>query len=283
MATGAEIYVHADTGRTGLGNMLFSWARAEVLALRHGWTLLASRWVKPKIGPLLRGERDKRYYIGSFSSDGRIDGWRRRLLLWTAARVSEDDSAAIARLAGSGAIRPTVVVTRGMDGLFAPLLEHRDHVARRFHGMLSPRLRESLGPVERAYVAVHVRRSDFKDPGPSGAPGADASNTRIPDSWYIRCIEQVRAALPELPVRIFSDAHPHELEGILAVSGTSLAPAAPAPADLVRLSRAALLIGSSGSTFSMWAAFLGSCPVVMASEPCAQAAVRRCPARMHHR
>jgi hypothetical protein len=259
--TAPRVFVHADTGRTGLGNMLFSWARAEILARRHGWTMLAPRWVKPKLGPLLRRERDKRYYVGAFRSDGYLDGWRRQVVMWTAPRVSEDDEPAIAALAR--APRRALVVTRGMERLFAPLLAHREHLASRFHAMLAERLRRRLDEEAPGAIAVHVRRSDFRDFGPGEMPTGSSSNCRIPDAWYARCIAQARAALPNAPVRIFSDARPSELASLLAIADVESASPAPAALDLARLARAKLLIGSAGSSFSLWGSFLGRVPLVL--------------------
>src|SRR5262249_28756870 len=62
----SNVFAFPSVGRGGLGNMLFPWARAEVFRKRHGVPMLAPQWTQFKIGPLLRGERDKRYYTGLF-------------------------------------------------------------------------------------------------------------------------------------------------------------------------------------------------------------------------
>ena len=71
-------YVYADLPRTGLCNMLFPWARAVLYARNHSLPLLAPEWVKlGRIGPWLRGERDKRYYFGQFTNEGYIRGLKK--------------------------------------------------------------------------------------------------------------------------------------------------------------------------------------------------------------
>ena len=87
-AAGAKTWVHAAVGRTGLGNMLFSWARAEVFSHALSLPMLAPQWVKPKVGPLLRGERDLRYYTSSFSSDGYVTGFNRLAILLFSKRIN---------------------------------------------------------------------------------------------------------------------------------------------------------------------------------------------------
>ncbi|MFN0132647.1 MAG: hypothetical protein ACKVW3_08985 [Phycisphaerales bacterium] len=269
------VFAHADVGRSGLGNMLFPWARAEVFRARHGIPMLAPQWTQPKIGPLLRREKDLRFYTGLFRSAGYVRGLSRAWTLARAQRVPQDQAEAFMAAHGSGArasgaihtstgSRTThVVVFKGWDGWFAGLESHRDLVARRLDDILSARVRALLAadPGEPV-IAAHVRRGD-KRTLPYRAPFTGDAGTTIADEWYIRAIESVRAALGEnVPVRIFSDAHDGQIDSILRLPGVTRSPDAPSIVDILRMARARVLLTTAGSSFSAWSYYLGSMPTI---------------------
>lgn len=111
---------------------------------------------------------------------------------------------------------------------------------------------EALPP--EPFLGVHVRRGDFRQGG-----------LAIDDAWYIRAVSQaLRGAFPDggrPQIRIFSDAAPQSLRFLAeAFPNVTIQPKAPALLDLLHLSRCAALVGTSRSTFGMWAAFLGQMP-----------------------
>ena len=59
-----------------------------------------------------------------------------------------------------------------------------------------------------------------------------------------------------------SDGQPHELRELLDEPGVELVTPASPISDMLLLSRAEVLIGSGGSSFSAWASFLGGMPTV---------------------
>src|SRR3954454_23821606 len=87
-----QTYVYAKLSNAGLGNLLFPWARCEIFRPRHNLPMLAPRWTHAKIGPLLRREKDKRYYIGLFSRKGYVSGLKRWWLLKQAQRITEGEA-----------------------------------------------------------------------------------------------------------------------------------------------------------------------------------------------
>src|SRR5262249_41653050 len=117
MAAG-PVYAYGHPGRAGLGNMLFPWARAEVFRQVHKVPMLATQWTQPKIGPLLRGEKDLRYYVGLFDNAGQIGGLRKFLILRRAEKVAQKDAEAFMAAGGSKTKKPTVVVFSGWEGWF---------------------------------------------------------------------------------------------------------------------------------------------------------------------
>lgn len=61
-------YVIANLPRAGLGNKLLVWARALVFARMNDLPLLVSPWQQLSIGPVLRQEKRKRFYVEELRS-----------------------------------------------------------------------------------------------------------------------------------------------------------------------------------------------------------------------
>ncbi len=258
------VYAYPDVGRAGLGNMLFAWARAEVFADRYKVPILAPRWVQPKIGPLLRREKDLRYYTGLFDNarGGYIRGLRRAVILNRAQVVDQEDASAF--MGGTQAAAGTHVVKfSGWKGWFEELLLHRDLIARRLEAILSDATQRRLHlSGDRPEIAVHIRRGDKVPIAFGQALSGDAAET-LPDQWYLNTIRAVRSAMGgQVSVRIFSDAKAGQIEEILREPGVTRSPDNPSIVDILLLSRARVLIGTGGSSFSGWASFLGAMPTV---------------------
>jgi hypothetical protein len=256
------VYAYPDVGRAGLGNMLFPWARAEVFAARYGVPVLAPRWTQPKIGPLLRREKDLRYYTGLFDNSGYIRGLRRAVIIARSARIPGEQAATFmadkARLTGSH-----IVVFSGWQGWFDSFLDSRSLVVNRLRAILSPRVRRLLEQADQTYeVAVHVRRGD-KVPLPFRGPFTGSSGDTMSDQWYINVMRSVREVLgPGTRFRVFSDAKPGQIDSILAEPGVTRSPDNPSIVDILLMSRARVLITSGGSSFSAWASFIGGMPTI---------------------
>jgi hypothetical protein len=273
-----RVYAYADVGRTGLGNMLFPWARAEVFAHRHGVRMLAPRWVRPRIGPLLRGERDKRLYAGLFDNRCYVRGARRWAALLRGTVIDEADAAAFMERRGRGEAgsRGTAVVRfSGYEWWFEGigphqrLVPHRALVCRRLREILSARVRRRLEASPASFaIAAHVRRGDrppmeFMEPYPGAIDGIPQHHKTMPDRWLINCITGVREALGvEAPVTVFSDAMDEQLRPLLSLPRVERAAANPSIVDIFLLARARVLITTGTSSFSAWAAYIGGMPAL---------------------
>jgi hypothetical protein len=268
-AAAPRVYAFPAVGRAGLGNVMLPWARCEVFRQQHGLPMLAPQWTQPKLGPLLRGERDKRYYVGLFTSTGYIAGWRKHWILATSAKVDEDQGPAL--LAGTGPGRRTVVVFNGTRGdparrdYFGPLLPHRALLARRLGEILAPGCRRRLEQLpDDGVIGVHLRRGDKPTLAFGAAPPDGAGDHWTPaEEWFVRAIRNVRQALGwDAPVRLFTDARPEQIPRILGLPQVQLAPPNPAIVDILALARARIVIPTGSSTFSHWAIFLGQMPTL---------------------
>jgi hypothetical protein len=239
-------------GGPGLGNLLFPWARATIQEHRHRLVSLAPTWPQLKVGPLLRREPDKRLYLGLMSSRPRdVHGLRRAWVLARVPRVPESELAAALESGGD-----RVVVFAGMTGLFSPLRGHAALVREALAKITLP-AHQCLD--EDPFIGVHVRLGDFQRPAGRADPGQ--WNLRTPIAWYCHTVEELRRSLTGATIRVFSDGTSCELAPLLSMPGVTRAREHSALASIWSLSRATAIVGS-GSTFSMWAAFLGGTPVV---------------------
>jgi hypothetical protein len=104
-------------------------------------------------------------------------------------------------------------------------------------------------------VAIHVRLGDFVYDDPS------RGNTRIDLGWYIGILNRLREHLGVNSVALFSDGTDEELAPLLSIEGVTRVTFGSSIADIIGLSCARIFI-ASGSTFSMWASYLGQMPTI---------------------
>lgn len=242
--------------------MLVPWARAEVFRARHHLPMLAPRWVLPRLGPLLRRERDTRFYAGQFSPRGYVRGLRKWLALARAQTVDEGRGEELASSGFGPGI--TVVCFDSYLPWFRGLLAYREHVSRRLHEILSARAGAMASQTPEGLVAAaHIRRGDMRVMRPGQRFDEHQWAWAMPDEWYLGAIRRVRAiAGGDVPVMLFSDATDEQLAPFLGLPAVRRAPRASAVVDLIRMSRARILITTGTSSFSTWAAFLGGIPSV---------------------
>ena len=254
------LFANPIVDRTGLGNMLFPWARAEVFARNHQCSVLAPKWTHwMRIGPWLRREKDKRYYLQLFSNEGYVTGFKRYWILLSKQHLTENEFAQ--NNPGGFQEKKTVVLDfMGMEGLFQPFLSSQAYVRERLYAITHPKINASVvADGSLPFIGVHIRRGDFKQAGFS-----------IPLEWYAKAIAFAKSNIRVrgvdvngLPVRVFTDDVPGVLDFFQnTIPNIGVMPNRLALQDLWLLSKASILIGTSRSTFSMWAVFLGQMPSV---------------------
>ncbi len=234
-------------GRAGLGNELFPALRAAEVAEETGGTLLPPRWFQLRVGPTLRGERDKRQYWRLF----RPPTLEQRLL----RRRAE-----VAQRRGGPADPSRVRVVTGMRDHYAPFSRPGEWHRATLLGWARPGV---VGPARRdPYLGVHVRLGDFRR-SDEGTSAVTANNTSTPVGWYVATLGALRSAGVDLPVLVSSDGEDAELEELLRMPGVERSGARNALDEIVLLSRSEGILGSR-STFTSWGAFLGSVPLLVA-------------------
>lgn len=233
-------------GGAGLGNLLFTYSRALVYAKKHNCQMIWPTWPSIKVGPWLRRENDKRFYHNLFRNHaGHVQGWKRLRLLFS-KRVPEGE------VLESG----QVMEFCGMDDLFEPFLNEYEIIRDDLYKNLLEKNRKGLDFDFNNSISVHVRLGDFSQ-ADKEALKRGTDNTRLPITWYVDIIKGLRKIVgKDIPVYIFSDGNDSELQPLLELKNTRKIGFGSSVADMMALSKANLLI-ASGSTFSMWARFLG--------------------------
>lgn len=242
-------------GGAGLGNILFTWARAAVFARDHGCAMIWPTWPSIKLGPILRREQDKRFYGDLFQNrQGAVGGIRKLKLLASCSRLKESQKENI-RLEDE-----TIVEFTGFEGCFEEILYEYGYIYNLITANLQARnqapLSEDFQEEAKKGAAIHIRLGDF-----SRVSEAEVKNGRhdsaLPIDWYVEIIGEIRRyAGPDLPFYIFSDGTEEELAPVLSLPDVKRVTFGTSIADILALSRFPLLV-ASGSSFSMWARYLG--------------------------
>lgn len=243
----------------GLGNLLFPWARCLVACHLRGWKMIAPQWSQYDVFALWERNRRNRCYFGMLNQPkDAIRGFGRlfRLALlphleepaWPGLRVRETSGNKIIDFCGVG-------------NYFENLAHDRDHVRAELLAMVR---QSHLGRTDIDFknsIMVHVRFGDFRAPAVNGLSAPSSYNQRIAIEWYTGAVQELRRTFgAEWPVYIVSDGTEDELQPLLRLENTHRLRVKDL-AGLLTLSRAHVLV-ASGSTYSMWASFLGQMPVL---------------------
>lgn len=246
-------------GGLGLGNMLFTYARALLYARDHEARLIRPTWMSIPIGQILRREKNKRFYHDLFVKDAReIAGLKKAWLLLVGKKISEADLKNIDKEQENQLPDRSIVLFSGMEGEFAPLMGkgNSSFLYQHFQTILQEKNREALLFEPGDGICIHVRLGDFTR-GSQQELKAGLPNMSIPISWYVAIVKQLREVLPEnTPVYIFSDGKDEEMTELLELPYTERITFGTAIADIMAMTKAKIFI-ASGSTFSRWVRFLG--------------------------
>jgi hypothetical protein len=244
----------------GIGNCLYVYFHAVVLAKQANARIIAPTWSSVKIGPLLRMERSLRRYGMMFRAHpDEVHGPMKAMLLaslWPGHTRIQLGTGQPVSIAPEG-----LTIVQATEFSFDGLHPYRAMIRDRLLEVLAtpPAVRPNWGAGD--YAGVHIRLGDFVPMQPNQIMTGRVANMRISLDWYEGVIRRVRSVFPDLPIHIFSDGREQELAKLLALKGVSLRRESTDIADLLALAQATLLIGSN-STFSRWAAFLGDMPSI---------------------
>ena len=236
----------------GLGNLLFPWARFILATQKHGLTPISPTWLQIKLGPILRKETDKRFYFNLFKkSPEEISGIKKQIILLKYTFVTEDYVEYLKSSIPPQQNNIKIIVFTGLRDYFNSILTEHASLYDELLKITRDEHKKGLTFDFRKSMSVHIRLGDFK--------GSNAT----PFQWYINTLHKLRAELGrDWPIYIFSDGTDEELMPVMRLPNTTRLTFGSSLADLLALSKAHLLIGAAGSTFSQWASFLGRMPVI---------------------
>lgn len=245
-------------GGAGLGNILFTYARTVVFASKNkDVEVIWPTWRSIKVGPILRGEKDKRFYFDLFKNhSGYIDGIEKARLLMSKPKIKEQD--ALNNLDFDDA----VIEFKGFDGCFEPIMHDSKIVYDDIIKNLNKKNLKALDFNADDAICMHVRLGDFtRVTYEEVLKGVhDAS---IPIGWYVQMGKEIRR-IAGRPVKIyvFSDGTDEELKPLLEMENVERITFGTSIADIIALSKAKIFV-ASGSSFSMWARYLGRMTTIM--------------------
>lgn len=241
-------------GGLGLGNMLFTYARALLFAREHDAELIWPTWRSIPVGQILRREDNKRFYGDLFDNhENAIGGLRKLGLLVSKKKISEK------AYPESVPAQDCIVEFTGMEGEFEPILgkENSQFLYAHFQNILQERNRKALCFMPSDGICMHIRLGDFTRGAGEQQLKEGMPNLSIPIEWYVSIVKQLRAALgKERTVYVFSDGTEEELRPLLVLGNIQRKTYGTAIGDILAMSRCKIFI-ASGSTFSRWVRFLG--------------------------
>jgi hypothetical protein len=236
---------------TGLGNLLFPWARCLVISEKYGLKRLEPTWPQFKIGPILRKELDTRFYGDLFLSPASsVNGVQKIFLLATKKKI--DESVIWNQPEILNKIEDGILVFEGCKNYFKDISHDYQLIRRELLNITRPIHKIGLDYDFSNCVCLHIRRGDFK------IEGWDTSM-----KWFLWIMDELKRKIsPNLNFKIFSDGSDSELFLILKQKNTERLFFGSALADLLAMSCSKIFVGSFNSTFSMWASYLGRMPTI---------------------
>jgi hypothetical protein len=258
---GAHDFFGVRIGGNGIGNCLYGYCHAVVIAKKANARIITPTWWSIKIGPLLRGELSLRRYGTMFRPHpDEITGIMKFVYL-LAMRPRKTIVARIGNQDNDAAPSGLTTVTANWEWTFVGLHPHRQMIRDRLLEILHAPPPQPPRWGKGDFIAAHIRLGDFIPVKPDDLKTGHVEGLRIPLTWYANVIRRMRDLFPDLPVRVFSDGRAAELTEILSIEGVVLWREPTDIDDLLMLSEARLIIGSN-STYSRWATFLGKMPSI---------------------
>jgi len=236
---------------SGLGNLLFTWSRACVIAKKYNLQLIEPTWPCINFGPFIRNETDFRFYGDLFTPDkSAIQNPLKSIILLTSKKVGENYLDRQKTLKNK-----RVLLVKGSSHSFIPFIKESKFIKKKLISITKNKHKSSFCFDFKNSISLHVRMGDFKN-------GFGITSFK----WLINVIQTIRQKhSTPLKVWVFSDGRKEELEPLLRIPGVEKISFGSSIADLLALSQAKVLVGSKNSTFSMWASFLGRMPIILSN------------------
>jgi len=241
---------------SGLGNLLWIWAKCFVWCKDHHIEMIGPRWAQFRPVRFLKRDADLRFYKGYFINKGYINGLAKyyKLLAYESITVENFDDT----LHSIPTHKKNVVVFSGL-GKFTPLIGRHKEVHAELLRIADPHCLPAKHV--HSFIAIHIRRGDFGK-GTIEDLRNGKTNLQIPIEWYVSALRALRKeTVSSGKVIVFSDGTDEELSLLLLESNVERSTQKNALKDLLKMSYGAALIASR-SSFSLWASYLGQIPTL---------------------
>ncbi len=245
--------------RSGLGNKLLVWGRALVFARINAIPFHVTGWNRLRIGPLLRSEVGRQYF-GQFRQSCEVRPWKWWQAVTTYKRFREPT--VTQSVAGDAKLYVFSNMPHWRD-YFEYIRDYREMVRLALFDAVAPSILHRAQSLPAPVVSLHVRHGEFRNLKPE-EDFAQVGLVRTPIKYFKDTINLIRSVAEKiLPVTVFSDGAPNDLEELLALPSVTLHRPQAAMVDLLLISRSRIIVPSAGSTFGYWAAFLSEAAVLM--------------------
>jgi hypothetical protein len=228
-------------GGPGLGNLLFPYCRAHIYSLQeHNSKVIPPIWPSLKPGTFLRNEKEKRTYLSLF----KFSFFRRlNLTLQSLFFKFLDEEEFLNKKITEKNVKVRV---EGLRNYFSDLKGYNEQLLSFILGNVNNKILKHYNDFDENHIGVHVRLGDY------------SIEARTELNWYIDKIKKLQQIdkFSQCKFVIFSDGKDDELNSLLELDNCERIDNANAIADILRLSKCQIIIGSN-STFSAWATFLG--------------------------
>ncbi|HRF27255.1 MAG TPA: alpha-1,2-fucosyltransferase [Ferruginibacter sp.] len=259
-------FVVCQLPKAGLGNQLFPLMHARLFAALNKLDCKVVGYHQFKLGPYLRREKIKRNYSGYFNFEKSlfseaIDKIGIRLRSANAGQILEP----VMKVLQENETQDKIFVFEKLPtyhDYFIQLRDYRDQVRQLLYSSLQQSVTDSMDRLPVPVIGVHIRMGDFRKlkKGEKFSGG----HVRTPLDYFVQVIQGIRKIHGhDLPVSVFSDGYPEELKEILLLPNVTMVEGNTDIQDLLLFSRSKILVTTTGSTFSYWAAFLSDAPVIL--------------------
>jgi len=237
---------------TGLGNLLFCWARSIIFANKYNLKVISPTWFQLTFGPFIRFEKDKRSYLGLFKSHSDEIVFVEKLsVLLKAKKITEKDF--FENIGFYTKSKEKYVISFTEMGDFNSIENKSSLISKYLKIITKNKHKKGLDFNFENSISIHVRKGDFL-----------TTKQSTPDDFFIDIIAGIRKYIGgEIKVYIFTDASDKDCSKLLtSIPNSEKLSFGSSIADILALSNSNILIGSKNSTFSWWAGFIGQIPMI---------------------
>ncbi len=252
---------------SGLGNRLFPWARCKIFSHVNNCPMVAPNWFFFRIRPFFRGGFEyatafRKVLVYDNFEPGKEDlvGIKSEWIKYFKPRWNESEL--LSPFFEKQVLPRGQIIFSGNERFFGDLVPYQKHLIQWLREITkqkylkldetSPKLLPIVLNIRRGKDFIDARtKSDFITKG----------GVRTPLTWFAKTLKMVRDVLGKVEdAFIISDGTANDLLPVLSLPNTHHLKSPAAITDLINLTRANILLGSGGSSYSAWGSFLGRMP-----------------------